>query len=93
MPLDEIKRADKEIIDSGYEKQAHQTNKTAMQTGAEKQFIMVETEKNDGFYKGHTSNYILVKTATPNLVENEIVSIKVESCQKNELIGENVTIL
>lgn len=50
MPLDEIKRADKEIIGSGYEKQAHQTNKTAMQTGAEKQFIMVETEKNDGFY-------------------------------------------
>ena len=54
--------------------------------------VLIE-EKNDGFYKGHTSNYILVKTATPNLVENEIVSIKVESCQKNELIGENVTIL
>ena len=45
-------------------------------------------EKEGKYYKGHTANYITVKTESDKDISNKILSIKVKNIDKLELIGE-----
>lgn len=49
--------------------------------------VLIE-EKEEDYYKGHTSNYMLVKVLTEDDITNKIVSVKIENSTKNELIGK-----
>ena len=55
----------------------------------EKNLKVLIEEKEDGYYKGHTTNYIIVKIKDdmPNL-ENEIVNAKIIELDGIELIGK-----
>jgi len=52
--------------------------------------VLIEEEE-EGYYKGHTNNYLLVKTKANSDLTNKIISVKIEKCKKMELFGENVT--
>ena len=44
-------------------------------------------EKHDGFYKGHTKNYIMVKVKSDKDLSNKIINVKIENIDVLELIG------
>lgn len=46
-------------------------------------------QEDDGYIKGHTSNYILVKTKEAG-IENKIKKVKIEKEESLELIGKNM---
>jgi len=52
--------------------------------------VLVEEQEN-GWYQGHTGNYLFVKLKSEKNIINKIIDILVEKSQKNELIAENVT--
>jgi len=52
-----------------------------------KELEVLFEEEEDGYYKGHTSNYMIIKVHGKNL-ENEIKRIKIEKVDKGELIGK-----
>ena len=45
-------------------------------------------EKEDDYYKGHTSNYIMVKYKTEDMLENQIKKVKITKKEKLSLISE-----
>lgn len=51
------------------------------------QKVLIE-EKEDEYYKGHTTNYILVKVKTEQKIENEIIDVYIEKQLNDELIGD-----
>ena len=55
--------------------------------GSELEVLFEQEEK--GYIKGHTSNYILVKTKSKNL-ENKILKVKVTSVDGLELVGNEI---
>ena len=48
--------------------------------------VLVEEEE-EGFFKGHTSNYMMVKFKSNEDVVNEIVKVKILDCDKNNIFG------
>lgn len=51
--------------------------------------VLFEEEVN-GFYKGHTSNYLIVKTVSKENIENKILNIKIKAIENLELVGDVV---
>ena len=49
--------------------------------------VLIE-EKVDEYYKGHTSNYILVEVPTEKNIINEIIDVTIEKYSKNGLLTE-----
>jgi len=45
-------------------------------------------EENDGYYKGHTANYIMVKIKSEEDISNRILDVKIIGRDKLELIGK-----
>jgi len=52
--------------------------------------VLIEEKENE-WYKGHTDNYLLVKTKSENDIINNIISAKVEKVENEELIANCVT--
>ena len=52
-----------------------------------KQSVLVE-EKEGEFWKGHTTNYVLVKIKSKQDLENKIVTTYIKEYKNNELIGD-----
>ena len=52
--------------------------------------VLFEEMDNDGYFKGHTSNYMLVKVKTNKNLENNIKKIKIKDVDGLELIGEEL---
>ena len=50
--------------------------------------VLVEEQDKEGFYKGHTSNYIMVKTKCNKDISEEIVKVKINKALDIELVGE-----
>lgn len=48
--------------------------------------VLFEKTEIKGEYKGHTKNYIVVKT-NGNQLENRIINVKIEKIEKLEMIG------
>lgn len=48
-------------------------------------------EKEEGFWKGHTANYLLVKVKSELDLTNKIVKAEVKDFTQNELLADNVT--
>ena len=53
-------------------------------------YVLFEEVDNDGYYKGHTSNYMLVKVKTNKNLENNIYKVKIKDIDELELIGEEI---
>ena len=51
--------------------------------------VLIE-EREDDLYKGHTSNYILVKAKSDENILNEIVNVEIQNFDKNELFGKKI---
>ena len=49
--------------------------------------MLFEDEK-DGFYQGHTENFILVKVKSDNDISNQILGVQIENRENLELIGK-----
>ncbi len=45
-------------------------------------------EKKDGFYQGHTKNYIRVKIKAKEELENKIVKVQVMKVEKDHILAE-----
>ena len=45
-------------------------------------------ELENGYYKGHTQNYIIVKAKSNKEIENQVLEVKIEKLENNELYGE-----
>ena len=45
-------------------------------------------EKNDEYYKGHTANYIMVKTKSNKDIDGKIINVKITNVENLELVGE-----
>lgn len=52
--------------------------------------VLFEEKDHDGFYRGHTNNYILVKTKTVENLDNKIVNVKIEDADVENVIGKLV---
>ena len=52
-----------------------------------KQVDVLFEELNDGYYKGHTSNYLMVKVKSEKNISNKIMNVKIIEINNNELIG------
>ena len=52
--------------------------------------VLFEEMDNDGYFKGHTSNYMLVKVKTNKNLENNIKKIRIKDVDGLELIGEEL---
>ncbi len=52
--------------------------------------VLFEEMDSDGYFKGHTSNYMLVKVKTNKNLENNILKIEIKNVDGLELIGEEV---
>ncbi len=52
--------------------------------------VLFEEKDNEGCYKGHTDNYILVKTKSTKNVENELVDVTIEKVSKEGVIGKPI---
>ena len=50
--------------------------------------VLFEEQDKEGFYKGHTSNYIMVKTKYNKDVSGKIIKVKITNNRTAELIGE-----
>ena len=62
-------------------------NKTFL--GKDLKVLFEEIDKN-GYFKGHTTNYIPVKVKTEEDLENKILKVKVNDIDNLELIGQLV---
>lgn len=52
--------------------------------------VLFEEMDSDGYFKGHTSNYMLVKVKTNKNLKNNILKIEIKDVDGLELIGEEV---
>ena len=52
--------------------------------------VLFEEKDHDGFYRGHTNNYILVKTKSEENLDNKIVNVKIEEADVEDVIGKVV---
>ncbi len=52
--------------------------------------VLFEEQDNEGYYKGHTSNYILVKVKTNEDLQNKIKTVLINKAEGKDLIGEIV---
>ncbi len=50
--------------------------------------VLFEEKDSDGYYKGHTDNYLLVKIKSEKCLENIICNVKIIKSDGLELIGE-----
>ena len=50
-------------------------------------------EKEEKYYKGHTSNYIMVKVNSKNNIENKILKVKIIDIDDLTLIGEIINVI
>lgn len=50
--------------------------------------VLFEEMDKDGFYKGHTANYIMVKVKSDKDISGKILKVRVIESLKTELIGE-----
>ena len=50
--------------------------------------VLFEEKDLEGFFKGHTSNYIPVKVRTNENLENKILDVTIESADNLELVGK-----
>ena len=50
--------------------------------------VLFEEIDKDGYFKGHTSNYIVVKAKTNNNLKNQILKVKIKKLDGLELIGK-----
>lgn len=53
-----------------------------------KQIEVLFEEKDGKYYKGHTSNYIMVKVKTSKDISNKIKSVTIKDVKDLNLIGE-----
>lgn len=51
--------------------------------------VLIEEKQNDGYWKGHTKNYIYVGIKSKENIKNEIVHVTIKENRQEELIGEN----
>ena len=49
--------------------------------------VLFEEKNKEGYYKGHTQNYILVEFTTDEEVENKIVKVNVKKAEIEYVIG------
>ena len=49
--------------------------------------VLFEEKNKEGYYKGHTQNYILVEFKTDEEVENKIVKVNVKKAEIDYVIG------
>lgn len=56
-----------------------------------KTLLVLFEEKQGEFYKGHTSNYIEVKTKSEKDIQNEILNVKIEKQEGLELYGITIS--
>lgn len=52
--------------------------------------VLIEEKDEEGFYKGHTSNYLMAKTKSDEDLVNKIVIINVENVKDFVLEGKKV---
>ena len=55
--------------------------------------ILIETKDKDGFYKGHTPNFVLVKIMSKNInksLKSSIIYVKIERLENDYCIGKIV---
>ena len=51
--------------------------------------VLIESETKDGYFTGHTANYIPVKVKLPQDYQGSIVDVKIiDVCDDDHLIGE-----
>ena len=50
--------------------------------------ILVEEQTKDGFWTGHSSNYLLVTFPGENIRSGDFVDVKITSAERNRLLGE-----
>lgn len=50
--------------------------------------ILVEEQTKDGFWTGHSSNYLLVIFPGENIRSGDFVDVKITSAERNRLLGE-----
>ena len=49
--------------------------------------VLFEEKNKEGYYKGHTQNYILVEYKTDEELENKIVSVNIKKVEVEYVIG------
>jgi threonylcarbamoyladenosine tRNA methylthiotransferase MtaB len=49
--------------------------------------VLFEEKDSEGYYKGHTKNYILVKTKSDKNLENKVVSVLIEKAHEEFITG------
>ena len=52
--------------------------------------VLFEEKDNEGYYKGHTENYILVKAKTEKNIDNQIIDIFVECAEYETVKGKMI---
>ena len=52
---------------------------------------MLFEEREKEYIKGHTTNYIVVKTKTDKQIENTIQTVRIIGEENLELIGEHIS--
>ena len=50
--------------------------------------VLFEEQDKEGFYKGHTANYIMVKAKYNRDISGEIIKVKINKALETELVGE-----
>ncbi len=50
--------------------------------------VLFEEKDGDGYFKGHTSNYILVKVKTNDNLENQLIPVEIYDVDELSLIGK-----
>ena len=53
----------------------------------EKEVDVLFEEFDETYYKGHTSNYIMVKAESKENISNKILNVRIIDIKNNELIG------
>ncbi len=82
---DKEKRSEK-LIDLSNKIQKEYNNKYI----GKKVSVLFEEKDGDGYYKGHTSNYMIVKLKTDEFLENKIKTVLINKTEGNDLIGEKI---
>ena len=52
--------------------------------------VLIEEKDSEGFYKGHTEEFILVKVKSENDLVNQIIDVEIEDIKDFCLIGKNI---
>ena len=50
--------------------------------------VLIEELDNDGYYRGHTANFVMVKVKSTDDISNQIIDVKVEKIDDLILVGE-----